>query len=58
MKQFVASLHRAWEKLGESLLSKSTLARRAVLRSAARERAASEAERLDRLRNPRDYQGR
>lgn len=58
MKQFVASLYRALEKLGESLLTKSMLTRRAVLRGLARERAASEAERLDRLRHPRDYQGR
>ena len=58
MKQFFAPLRRTLEKLGEVLLSKSALARRAVLRREARERAASEAERLDRLRNPRDYQGR
>jgi hypothetical protein len=58
MKQFVASLHRALEKLGELVLTKSALTRRAVLRGLARERAANEAERLDRLRNPRDYQGR
>ncbi len=58
MKQFSPALRRALEKFGERLLSKSTLARRALLRSAAREREASELERLDRLRNPRDYQGR
>ena len=58
MKQFFSALHRALEKIGERLLSKSTLARRALLRSETREREASEAERLDRLRNPRDYQGR
>ena len=58
MKQIFPALHRALEKLGERLLSKSTLARRALLRSAAREREADELERLDRLRNPRDYQGR
>ena len=58
MKQFFALLRRAWGKLGELLLSKSTLARRAALRTEARDRETSEAERLDRLRNPRDYQGR
>ena len=58
MKQFFPALHRAWEKLGALLLSKSTLARRAVLRSEARERETNEADRLDRLRRPRDYQGR
>jgi len=50
---------RGWmEKLGTLVLSKTTLAQRALLKSEAREREASEVERLDRLRNPGDYRGR
>ncbi len=49
---------RAMEKLGSLLQSKTTLTRRAVLRTEAREREANEAERLDRLRNPGNYRGR
>ena len=44
--------------VGSLVLSKAALARRAVLRSEERERQASEAERLDRLRNPGNYRGR
>lgn len=58
MKSFFAKSLRLLEKLGELLLSKTTVARRAVLRTEAREREANEAERLDRLRNPSNYQGR
>jgi len=58
MKQIFSALRRAWKKLGELPLSKSTLARRASLQSEAQARETSAAERLDRLRNPRDYQGR
>ncbi len=49
---------RVAEKLRSLLLSKTTLARRAVLRTEERERETNEAERLDRLRNPHDYRGR
>jgi len=58
MKRFFSGILRGTEKLGSLLLSKTTLARRAVLRTEEREREASEAERLDRLRNPQDYRGR
>ena len=40
------------------VLSKATIARRALLRTEAREREANEDERLDRLRNPRAYLGK
>jgi hypothetical protein len=58
MKSFFPKSLRLVEKLGSLFLSKATIARRALLRSEARERAANEAERLDRLRNPSDYRGR
>jgi len=58
MKQSPSGMSRAAEKLRSLLLSKTTMARRAVLRTEAREREANEAERLDRLRNPQDYRGR
>jgi len=58
MKSFFSKILRAVEKVGNLVLSKSEVTRRAVLRTDAREREANEAERLDRLRNPRDYQGR
>lgn len=46
------------EKLRDLIRSKSEITRRALLRTDARERAANEAERLDRLRNPGNYRGR
>ncbi len=58
MKQFFSGMFRAAEKLGNLVVSKSTQAQRAVLKTEAREREANEAERLDRLRNPQDYRGR
>jgi len=58
MKQFLSGMFRAAEKLGSLILSKTTQAQRAVLKTEAREREANEAERLDRLRNPQDYRGR
>jgi hypothetical protein len=58
VKRILPILFRAVEKLGSLVLSKSTVARRALLRTETRERDAMEAERLDRLRNPRDYQGK
>ena len=51
-------MFRAAEKLGSLILSKTTQAQRAVLKTEAREREANEAERRDRLRNPQDYRGR
>ena len=58
MKPLLSKLFRAAGMLGSLVLSKATLARRAVLRSEERERQANEAERLDRLRNPGNYRGR
>ena len=58
MKRFFSGMFRAAEKFGSLVLSKTTQAQRAVLKTEARERQASEAERLDRLRNPQDYRGR
>jgi hypothetical protein len=55
MKQFFSGMLRG---LANLVLSKTAMARRALLRTEAREREANEAERLDRLRNPRDYRGR
>ena len=45
-------------RIGNLAISKTALARRATLRTEGRERKEREAERLDRLRNPRDYQGK
>ena len=58
MKQFFSVMFRMGEKLRSLLLSKTTVTRRTLLRTEAREREANEAERLDRLRNPSDYRGR
>ena len=58
MKSFISKVLRAVEKIGGLALSKTEVTRRALLRTDVREREANEAERLDRLRNPRDYQGR
>lgn len=58
MKRLYFAACRALEKLTDLLRSKAELTRRAVLHSEAREQQAAEAERLDRLRNPRDYQGK
>jgi hypothetical protein len=58
MKQFFSGMFRGLEKLGSLFLFKTTIARRALLRTEARERQANEADRLDRLRNPGDYRGR
>ena len=58
MKQFISKLLRGIEKLAKLFLSKTTIARRALLKTEESERKANEAERLDRLRNPSDYRGR
>ena len=58
MKRFFSVMLRLLEKLRGLVHSKTTMARRALLRTEAREREANEVERLDRLRNPRDYRGR
>ena len=58
MRQNSSGLRRALERMGKLWVSKSTQARRTLFRSETREREASELERLDRLRNPRNYQGK
>ena len=55
---FEAVTRRAWEGVGRLFLSKAAAARRASGRFEALKRREDEAERLDRLRNPRDYQGK
>jgi hypothetical protein len=51
-------LLRAFENLVRLLRAKAGITRRALLRTAASEQAAHEAERLDRLRNPQNYRCR
>ena len=58
MKPFFSKSFHWVDKLADLVLSKASVARRALLRTAIREREANEAERLDRLRNPSNYQGR
>lgn len=58
MKRLYFPARQALEKFANLLRSKAELTRRAVLQSEAREQQATEAERLDRLRNPRNYQGK
>ena len=52
------AIQRVWEGIGRPFLSKGEAARRASDKFEARTRREKEDERLDRLRNPRDYQGR
>jgi hypothetical protein len=58
MKQLFSALRRVLEKLGGLFVSKPAVDRPVVLKSEEGEPETSEAERLDRLRNPRDYRGR
>ncbi|MBC8096335.1 MAG: hypothetical protein H7Y43_11025 [Akkermansiaceae bacterium] len=58
MKPFLSGMFRAAENLCRLVVSRTTQAQRAVLKTEVREREAREAERLDRLRNPQDYRGR
>jgi hypothetical protein len=58
MKRFGLAILRAFQNLTSFFFFKTTMARRALLRTEARERDRMEAERLDRLRNPHDYRGR
>ena len=58
MKPFFSKSLKFVEKLGRLFMSETTNARRALLKTEEQERKVNEAERLDRLRNPRDYQGR
>jgi hypothetical protein len=52
------ALGRLWERIELSFLSKAEVARRASGKIETLKRKDLEAERLDRLRNPRNYQGR
>lgn len=54
----MAVLARIWERIERILCSKATLAQRSAERFEALRRREFEVERLDRLRNPSDYQGR
>jgi len=58
MESFFSKVLQAGAWIARLFTSKAKLARRALLQSERREQAASEAERLDRLRNPGDYRGR
>jgi len=49
---------RVWEGIRKLFLSKVEIARRTVWRFEALKRKTSEAERLDRLRNPSNYRGK
>ena len=54
----LAVLARGWDKVELFFLSKAGADQRTSERFAALKRREMEVERLDRLRNPRDYQGR
>lgn len=51
-------IKRVRERIGRLFRSKAEVARRPFGRLETRERREMEAERLDRLRNPSDYQGK
>ena len=55
---FLAALARTWDRVQLFFLSKAGAERRASQRFATLHQREMEAERLDRLRNPSDYQGR
>jgi len=52
------ALGRLWERIESPFLSKAEVARRASGKIERLKRKDLEAERIDRLRNPRNYQGR
>jgi hypothetical protein len=58
MESFFSKVRRAGRWCARLFMSRTELTRRALLRSEGRARAAREAERLDRLKNPGDYRGR
>jgi hypothetical protein len=59
VSQFIAAwVRRAWAKIERLVGSNTGLARRASEKCQALKRRAKETERIDRLRNPSDYQGR
>ncbi|MBI3414718.1 MAG: hypothetical protein HY043_05260 [Verrucomicrobia bacterium] len=51
-------LKRAWQGIERLFLSKAEVARRDSGRFVTLKRREMETERLDRIRNPRDYQGK
>ena len=51
-------IKRVWERIARLFLSQAEEARRVSGRFEALKRREMEAERLDRLRNPSDYQGK
>ena len=53
-----AVVQRLWEGIAQLFHSKAQLAQRATGRFEALKRKEMELDRLDRLRNPADYQGR
>jgi len=53
-----AALGRLWERIESPFLSQAEVARRASGKTETLKRKELEAERIDRLRNPRNYQGR
>ena len=55
---FLEALARGWKKVQLILLSKAGAEQRISERFAMLKQREMEAEQLDRLRNPRDYQGR
>lgn len=58
MKTILARLLGVVERFGSLATSPGELIRRTFMSSEARQREAMEAERLDRIRNPRDYEGK
>ena len=58
MKRILPAVRRVLEKLGGLFTSEPAVDRPAILKSEALEPETSEAERLDRLRNPGNYRGR
>ena len=57
-RTIVIVLKRAWRAIEFLFLSKHEIARRSSVLRETLNRKEVETERLDRLRNPRDYQGR
>lgn len=58
MKTILARLLGVVERLGSLAAFPGEIIRRTFMSSEARQREAMEAERLDRIRNPRDYEGK
>ena len=58
MKTLFTILRWVLQGIGRLVVSPSEVIRYAFMSSEARQREAREAERLDRIRNPRDYEGK